>query len=415
MPEGGTRYHATSGLAVHLILLVALAGSAGLAHAVPESAQGAQQQARATQTSPASSTKANGATGQSARKGAGAAGASEARKRASARGHVPKGVQHRPLRERSVRTVPRDVHHRSTPQNDASAWLGFRAGPRLQNAQQANAQPPMLPFYEARRGRTVVYVLGALHAGYPIDYPARHPFRPAILSALHDASQVAFELSPDALIDAAADVQRVGHCSSACLPRSIPPSLYRKVAARVGMDSAVLHQLSRTRPWLAAMVVESYDTVASGMETDYGTEAQIENNDLKGSIVGLETLREQLQAFDTLSLGAQQEMLEQTLAQSPQQNAADLRRVHDLWRAGDADRLFDWQQRKTAKLMRNKAMSDRIDNQIVYQRNARFVSRIEALTAPRKPVFVAVGALHLGGPKGVLSLLRAAGYQVRKL
>jgi uncharacterized protein YbaP (TraB family) len=261
----------------------------------------------------------------------------------------------------------------------------------------------------------VVYVLGALHAGYPADYPARHPFRPAILSALHDASQVAFELSPDALTDAAADVQRVGHCASPCLQRSIPPSLYRKVAARVGMDSAVLHQLARTRPWLAAMVVESYDTVASGMQTEYGTESQIENNDLKGSIVGLETLREQLQAFDTLSLGAQREMLEQTLAQSPQQNAADLRRVHDLWRAGDADRLSDWQQRKTSALMRNKAMSDSIDDQIVYKRNLRFVSRIQALAAPRKPVFVAIGALHLGGPKGVLSLLRSAGYQVRKL
>ena len=304
MPEGGTRYQGRSYLAVHLILLVALSSGSALAYAVPEGGQGAQEQARATQTtrtttpSTRPTTVASAAIGATAkqaqrhtRNGAGAPGVSETQKRSAERGHARTNAQHALQAARGVRPSPRDARHRSAAQGDASAWLGFRAGPRLQSAQQANAQPPMLPFYEARRGRTVVYVLGALHAGYPADYPARHPFRPAILSALHDASQVAFELSPDALIDAAADVQRVGHCASPCLQRSIPPSLYRKVAARVGMDSAVLHQLSRTRPWLAAMVVESYDTVTSGMQTDYGTEAQIENNDLKGSIVGLETLR----------------------------------------------------------------------------------------------------------------------------
>jgi len=405
MPEGSTRFRARSCVAAQLILFVVLSSGAACAYAVPESGQGAQEQARATQTIRRTPPTPPGIK----------PGKHTAKQQARA-GVRPTSRNARQDARHEVRQGARQgVRHPASTQHDASAWLGFRAGPRLQTAQQANAQPPMLPFYEARRGRTVVYVLGSLHAGYPGDYPARHPFRPAILSALQDASQVAFELSPDALIDAAADVQRVGHCTYPCLPRSIPPSLYRKVAGRVGLNSAVLRQLSRTRPWLAAMVVESYDTVASGMQTDYGTEAQIENNDPKGSIVGLETLREQLQAFDTLSPGAQQEMLEQTLAQSPQQNAADLRRVHDLWRQGDADRLFDWQQRKTAGLLRNKTMSDTIDNQIVYMRNRRFVSRIQALTAPRKPVFVAIGALHLGGPKGVLSLLRSAGYQVRKL
>ena len=406
MPEGG------DWLAVRLLLLLSLSGGPALCYAAPESSQGAQQQARVTQSSASTSASA---TTPASTPTSGSTSAPIAHRHTTEVPAAHRAAHPEARRVRKTHTSAVLAKSRPDANRDASAWLGFRAGPRMQTLEQANARPPMLPFYEARRGRTVVYVLGALHAGYPSDYPARHPFRPAILSALRDASLVAFELSPDALIDAAADVQQVGHCAYACLPHSIPPSLYRKVAARVGMDTAVLHQLSRTRPWLAAMVVESYDTVASGMQTDYGTEAQIENNDLKGQIVGLETLREQLRAFDTLSIGAQREMLEQTLAQSPQQNAADLRRVHDLWRAGDADRLFDWQKQKTAILMRNHAMSDSIDDQIVFQRNRRFFSRIQALSAPRKPLFVAIGALHLGGPQGVLSLMRASGYQVRKL
>jgi uncharacterized protein len=34
------------------------------------------------------------------------------------------------------------------------------------------------------------------------------------------------------------------------------------------------------------------------------------------------------------------------------------------------------------------------------------------IAGPNKPVFVAIGALHLGGPKGVLQLLRQHGFVV---
>jgi uncharacterized protein YbaP (TraB family) len=48
----------------------------------------------------------------------------------------------------------------------------------------------------------------------------------------------------------------------------------------------------------------------------------------------------------------------------------------------------------------------------VYDRNRRFVVRMTAIAAPNRPVFVAIGSLHLGGPKGVLSLLQQRGFVV---
>lgn len=297
----------------------------------------------------------------------------------------------------------------------AADWLGYRSAPEAPSAREANAAPPRLPFYVARRGRTTLYVLGTLHAGDPIDYPANHPFRPQIVTALDNSPTVAFELSPDDLVDSQADVQRYGTCAYACLPKTISPSLWRKVAARVGHNPALLEQVGRMRPWLAALIVESYDSMSSGLQVEYGSEAQIQNNYLKGQIVGLETIAEQMGAFDQLTLAQQREMLEQDLAQSPQQNAADLRRLHNLWREGDADKMFAWQAEKSARLTRDKAASDAIDERIVYQRNRRFVARMLALAEPRKPLFVAIGALHLGGPQGVLALLRTSGYRVQPL
>jgi uncharacterized protein len=86
--------------------------------------------------------------------------------------------------------------------------------------------------------------------------------------------------------------------------------------------------------------------------------------------------------------------------------------LHRLWQVGDADAIAAWETAKSEKLARDQRLSASIDNKIVFERNRRFVSRMIAIAAPNKPVFVAIGALHLGGLKGVLALLRQRGFVV---
>ena len=132
----------------------------------------------------------------------------------------------------------------------------------------------------------------------------------------------------------------------------------------------------------------------------------------KGKVVGLETLGEQMRAFTGLTLAEQREMLAQDLQQTPAENVADVMELHRLWRIGDADAIAAWASAKSDKLARSEPVSDAIDNKIVYERNRRFVARMLLIAGPNKPVFVAIGALHLGGPKGVLALLRQHGFVV---
>lgn len=51
------------------------------------------------------------------------------------------------------------------------------------------------------------------------------------------------------------------------------------------------------------------------------------------------------------------------------------------------------------------------EDQLIYDRNADWVKKMPAIMR-QKPTLFAVGAAHLPGPKGVLTLLRNAGYQV---
>jgi hypothetical protein len=275
-------------------------------------------------------------------------------------------------------------------------------------------QPAHMPFYVATRGTTTLYILGTLHVGDPADYPPNQPFRPQILGALAASPTLALELSPDDLLVSQDDVSKYGICRRECLPRLLPEPLWRKLALRLRGNPAALEEIKKMRPWLASLLVETYDSLSAGLQTEYGTEAQLQNVYLRtrGKIVGLETLSEQMRAFTSLSLAQQREMLAQDLVQTPAENVADVQALHKLWQVGDADAISAWQVAKSEKIARDKRVSDSIDNRIVYERNRRFVFRMLLIAAPNKPVFVAIGALHLGGTKGVLQLLRQHGFVV---
>ncbi|SAL58697.1 GumN family protein [Caballeronia terrestris] len=292
--------------------------------------------------------------------------------------------------------------------------------PRIDRSDGTTASGPVrveearMPFYVATKGKTTLYVLGTLHVGYASDYPADHPFRAPILAALDASPILALEISPDDLLFSQEDVQRYGVCRSECLLDYLPDWMWKKVEARMRSNPAALAQLRHTRPWLASMLVETYDTLKAGFQSEYGTEAQLQNVYLraKGRIVGLETLNEQISTFTKLTSAQQREMLAQDLAQTPAENVADVKELHRLWRVGDADALKAWDDSKGEKLARSKAVAAAVDNRVVYERNRRFVTRMLALAAPNKPVFVAIGALHLGGERGVLELLRKNGFVV---
>lgn len=305
---------------------------------------------------------------------------------------------------------------RSAPSAPASI-PGFHGPPASAPASASGpvqAKPAHMPFYVATKGATTIYLLGTLHVGDPVDYPAGQPFRRPILAALAASPTLALELSPDDLIESQDDVAKYGVCSYACLPRLLPPPLWRKLASRLRRNPAALEEIRKTRPWLAALLVETYGSLSAGLQTEYGTEAQLQNVYLpsRAKMVGLETLGEQIRSFTNLTLAEQREMLAQDLQETPAETVEDVKELHRLWRVGDADAIAALATAKSERLATSKAVSRALDNKIVYERNRRFTVRMLLIAAPSRPLFVAIGALHLGGPKGVLALLQQHGYVV---
>ncbi|WP_153076514.1 TraB/GumN family protein [Paraburkholderia bonniea] len=310
--------------------------------------------------------------------------------------------------------VPASLPVTPVPRATLPGFHSPPANPATTASGTVRVQPARMPFYVATRGTTTLYLLGTLHAAAPTDYLPNQIFRRPILGALSASRTLALELSPDDLLVSQDDVSKYGVCPRDCLPGLLPEPLWRRLSARLRGNPAALDAIRRMRPWLAALVVETYDSLSAGLQTEYGTEAQLQNVYLatRGKIVGLETLAEQMRAFTGLTLAQQREMLAQDLVQTPAANVADVKTLHRLWRVGDADAIAAWEAAKSEQLARTPALAAAINRKIVFERNRRFVTRMLLLAGPDKPVFVAIGALHLGGRKGVLQLLRQRGFVV---
>jgi uncharacterized protein len=78
------------------------------------------------------------------------------------------------------------------------------------------------------------------------------------------------------------------------------------------------------------------------------------------------------------------------------------------WRHGDADQL--------SRILRESFRDfPSLGRRLIDVRNRNWIPKIEGYLRSGKIYFVVVGAGHMGGPNGLLALLRARGYQIEQL
>ncbi len=125
-------------------------------------------------------------------------------------------------------------------------------------------------------------------------------------------------------------------------------------------------------------------------------------------LVGLETTQEQLAVFDGMSMETQLSLLEITL-----DSADDLHKMLDetleIYLTRDLDKILDLNERYLAVL--DKDIADEFNQRLLVERNRRMVKRMMPLLE-KGNAFIAIGALHLPGITGVLTILNNAGYTV---
>jgi uncharacterized protein YbaP (TraB family) len=118
--------------------------------------------------------------------------------------------------------------------------------------------------------------------------------------------------------------------------------------------------------------------------------------------LGLETIDDQIAVIDKWSLDSQIHALTESVLHFDSSKRA-LKEMIAIYKLRNVDSLYQY--------MKEKGTSDDFELDMLINRNRNWVPIIET-AIKQQPAFFVVGAGHLGGPDGVLSLLRKRGYRL---
>ena len=256
-----------------------------------------------------------------------------------------------------------------------------------------------------------VYLFGTVHAGKKDWYPLPDAVEKALVDSpvlvveadINDAK--ALKESADAMAYQAPDE----------LKNHVPPEQYArmlKLLPRYGFKDSDVAQM---KPFMAVSILVFAEWSRSGFIPRYGVDgyllrkAQAENK----PIVELEGVATQVRLMDSLTEKQVQDLFKGTLdALEEDLTTEQIKGMVYAWQHGDPGALLDIARRYNEKV----AGAAEFEDKFIWQRHDDMVKKIEGwLGERRKPYFIAVGALHLAGPRGLVEILRGKGYIVRQL
>ncbi len=273
--------------------------------------------------------------------------------------------------------------------------------------QIGDAAQAAAPFYSQgllwkieRAGQAPNYVFGTIHSEDPrvlnLPKPVQGVFDSSkifVMEALLDESAL-LAMSSAMLFNDGRNLQQV-----------LSPATYAKTVAAMSAYGLPEIALQLMQPWAAAITLGT-PKPQTGLVLDLSLMQQAMAQGKQTA--GLETAQEQIGIFAKLALPEQIIMLEDVLKQLPtlQQTFAKLHQAYLARDLAGLERLSLEQQ-----ALGNRALGQKLMPQLIDQRNQRMVARMEPYLKSGQ-AFIAIGALHLPGEAGVLSLLAKKGYRV---
>ncbi|WP_462328273.1 TraB/GumN family protein [Thiohalocapsa halophila] len=282
------------------------------------------------------------------------------------------------------------------------ALAAASAGVQAAATAQAHAQGVLFELTPPAGGPSS-WLFATMHSEDPRVLQLPEP----VTAALAAADALVLEVVPDAAsVRATARAMRLP--GSTELTDLVPPELYRRcvqaLAAR-GLPDSLPRKL---KPW-AVMTMLSMPPARTGEFLDRRLYQRAQAKAMP--ILGLETTAEQLAVFERLRAEEQQALLRAAVAgQGERERLFDA--LTDAYLRGALGELLALSEDRVPGL--EPALQQRLRELLIDSRNRRMLTRIRALPRQQRH-FIAVGALHLPGERGLLAGLGAAGYGLRRL
>ena len=232
----------------------------------------------------------------------------------------------------------------------------------------------------------------------------------SLKSAIEHADRVYLELDMDNLFEMVGALRHMKMRNDTTLADLLNPEDYQKVKTFIENKNGMLpfSELETYKPLLASsMFLESSLPCNSPVAMEQLIMAEAKK--YKKRIDGLETMNYQMSIFDSIPYKYQAEQLLKSI-QTGSSNSQEGKEFDEMMQA-----YKDQDLEKLSQLI-NKEDNGifQYEDILLYNRNRNWVQKLNTIMKER-PVFIAVGAGHLPGEKGVINLLRKAGYKVKAI
>jgi uncharacterized protein YbaP (TraB family) len=255
-----------------------------------------------------------------------------------------------------------------------------------------------------------IYLYGTVHAGMASWYP--------LPAAVEDAFESSRVLAVEADVT---DEKAMAKSQSATiytppanLKTHVPAADYarfKKLLPRYQIPEDVI---IRVKPFMASTMLVFNEWARLGYTPNFGVDLYLitRAKDENKKLVELEGADEQIKLLDSMSDQETLELFRGTL--DAIEGGLTGEQVTDLvkaWQAGDPDGVLEVARRYNEKIAGAATFEDRF----IWSRHEGMLKKIVGYLDSRDRYFVAVGALHLAGPRGLVEQLRKRGYVVKQL
>ncbi len=182
---------------------------------------------------------------------------------------------------------------------------------------------------------------------------------------------------------------------------------FEKVRELADFHTMHLGAALQMKPWLLAVVFDlSKPQTPFAQDNMLMTKAEENLKD----VVGIETPQEHFAVMDDFTLEEQMLMLRAVLKRTQEQKEADFERLMKAYLDGDVSKIVGLDEQITGGML-PKDLWVKMKVRLLDRRNKVMAERALQM-AEEKPVFIAVGASHLGGEDGLVEAFKKAGYKL---
>ena len=186
---------------------------------------------------------------------------------------------------------------------------------------------------------------------------------------------------------------------------------YKRVRVELAAQDVPEPVIQRMKPWAAMIKVARAKPRSSDPGLDRQLLAAAHARGLK--VMALEWVEEQIAAFDAVPLDTQVALLKHALAEHAALESG-LDATIDAWLRGDLARLAKLNAGSHDRFPEMGRHYAQLTKHIIHDRSVLMHHRL-IMPLRGGHVFVAVGALHLHGEKGLLAMIARDGYRITRL